>query len=124
MKAVLLVFAGGGAGSVARYLLSKILPAGLSAFPLATLSANLLAAFIAGLLTTLLSARAENQMRYLLVVGFCGGFSTFSAFSVETVKLMGEGRYGISILYILCSIIGCLAGVVAGMAIARSFAGK
>jgi CrcB protein len=62
-------------------------------------------------------------MRALLVVGFCGGFTTFSAFSMETVGLLEGGEYSRAISYILLSIVLCLTATFAGMTMMRAIAG-
>jgi CrcB protein len=119
MKNALLVFLGGGSGSILRYLLSVLIPTAPAGMPWATFVANLSACFLAGLLSGLLGSPERSQWRFLLATGFCGGFSTFSAFGVESVKLMGEGRWGLASLYVAGSLVCCLAGAFAGVAATR-----
>lgn len=95
MNAILAVFIGGGLGSVARYgvgLFTTRLQ--LTSFPWATLVSNTLSALIIGILVgaQLAGKDASNSVwKNLLAIGFCGGFSTFSAFSVETIELAKNG---------------------------------
>jgi CrcB protein len=115
MKAYLLVFLGGGAGSLARFGLGKWLNA-LSFFPWGTLSANLLACLVMGMVMGFLAGKTEfgESPRWLLITGFCGGFSTFSTFSAETLVMIQEGRTGMALLYVLASLAICLGSVWAG----------
>jgi len=112
-KQIALVALGGGAGSVLRYLVSVwssryFLPV----FPWGTFIVNITGCFIIGVLIGFLSrfGSLENEMRLLLVVGFCGGYTTFSAFSTETLKLLEAGNCILLALYIVASI---LLGVIA-----------
>jgi CrcB protein len=105
----LLVFLGGGMGSLLRYGLSQILLRWSGAFPYSTLCANLLACVVLGLLVVGVSRGiVSEQMRLFLAVGFCGGLSTFSTFSNETLQLLQQQRYDIAALYITCTLVICL----------------
>jgi len=88
-----LVFLGGGLGSICRYGISVLLQRLAPTFPLATFLANALSCFILGVLLSL-SIRDAARPAYtlLLVTGFCGGFSTFSTFSNETLRLFQQGH--------------------------------
>jgi fluoride exporter len=125
MNNILLIFLGGGVGSVARYgmmhLVSRAMPG--SSFPWHTLGVNILGAFAIGLLIEILALRASMSApsRYLLVTGFLGGFTTFSAFSMETALMLERGDYLHSGLYVVASVVGTVAAVFAGAAIVRSF---
>lgn len=95
MKELFLVFLGGGAGSVCRYLASLLIGRNIaSAFPWPTLSVNLLGCLLIGLLYTL-SERCSlaQEYRLLLTVGLCGGFTTFSTFSNEALHLLHSGMH-------------------------------
>jgi len=113
MKEVLLVGVGGFAGSIARYLVSKLnVSWQLLAIPMGTLTVNILGSLLIGLLVGL-SAKSNlisNELRLLLMVGFCGGFTTFSSFTNENLMLMQNGQFLTVLLYSAISItLGFLA---------------
>lgn len=109
----LLVFLGGGFGSLCRYGLAVALPASdLSEgdFPWATLTANLLACLLLGASIALFGRELlSKELSLLLLTGFCGGFSTFSTFSAEVLGLFEGGYLGLALVYALVSV---LAGLV------------
>ncbi|MBI4930141.1 MAG: fluoride efflux transporter CrcB [Bacteroidetes bacterium] len=108
---LLYVFLGGGIGSVVRFGISLLmLHVSKSVFPIATLVSNLLSCFVLGLTVFLLGEKFNTEMtlRLLIVTGFCGGFSTFSAFSYETVELMKSGYTMYAVLNVLLSVSVCL----------------
>ena len=97
---------GGFMGSVARYLMGFVPLKPSEGFPVNTLLINVIGSFIIGLVVSF-STRNEGinpQLVLLLKVGFCGGFTTFSTFSFETVKLIENGAYGMVLLYVLLSV--------------------
>ncbi len=117
----LLVALGGAVGAVGRYGISKI-PVSQS-FPWATFLTNLLGAFIIGLIVGIAERRQISDKWVLfLKTGFCGGFTTFSTFSLESVTLLENGKYGLGITYMLLSLICCVAGVMLGQLCARAAA--
>src|SRR6056297_3270643 len=111
MKILLAVFIGGGIGSACRFGLSKIvLSLTDSQFPWGTLGANLLACFVLGI-TLLIGGKdiARNSSWFaFIVIGFCGGFSTFSTFSLETLRLIREGMLLWAAGNIVLSVTTCL----------------
>ena len=122
---LLLVFLGGGAGSVARYLTTVAIGRGSggSVFPWHTLGVNLIGAFIIGLLLEILALRVSGLQpaRFLLVTGFLGGYTTFSAFSLESTLMIQRVDYGSLAAYIAASVGGTILAVFIGSAVARPF---
>lgn len=123
---ILYVAAGGALGSMARYGVSEMVSrlAGGSQFPYGILSVNLLGGFFIGLLTGLMAHHISlsPEARAFLVVGVLGGFTTFSAFSLDIVLLMQRGQNFAALFYIMGSVVGAVFALVGGMALARAFA--
>lgn len=103
---------------VAQYL-SKLSPAGV---PFGTLVVNVTGSFVLGLFLMWTSERvlADPRWRLVIAIGFCGGYTTFSSFAYETFVLFEQGQWGPSVWNLLLTNVLCLAGVMAGAAIARS----
>ena len=125
MNNILLIFLGGGVGSIARYGMMQFISRNLnpsgSVFPWHTLGVNIIGAFIIGLLIEILALRVSMPAppRLFLVTGFLGGFTTFSAFSMETALMLERGDYLNSAFYIIASVAGTVAAVFAGSALIR-----
>lgn len=89
---LLMVFVGGGLGSICRYLISTATKS-LMPFPLGTLTVNVVGSFLMGVLVTFLIGKSFSEpARLMLAVGFLGGFTTFSSFSIETLTLLEKGH--------------------------------
>jgi fluoride exporter len=107
----LIIFLGGGAGSVCRYLLGRTVSGASASFPVGTLAVNLIGCLLVGLFARYgMNMQAASMQRAALIVGFCGGFTTFSAFSLETVSMIQGGRWGMAMAYVMTSVVGCLVG--------------
>lgn len=118
MKAYLLVFVGGGVGSLLRYIAGQLVPAtGVgSPFPMAILLVNMLASALLGIVVGWAVSRSVGEEVGLLVgVGFCGGLSTFSSFSYDTIALLQNGRPGTALLNIGLNIVMCLLASAGGL---------
>jgi len=106
---ILSVGTGAAVGGILRYLFSIWLKPEVSKFPWATLLVNLLGSFILGLIISYFSKNeGSTPVKLMLTTGFCGGFTTFSAFSMELVLMLQKSEYLPAGLYILASIIGGL----------------
>jgi CrcB protein len=120
MKDLAIVFFGSGIGGCFRYGIGLIFKSRAGEFPYATLSANVLACLIAAFfLHKILPETIENQtsLRLLMITGFCGGFSTFSTFSMETSTMMREGNWQGAVVY---SLLSFSTGLAAFLIFARS----
>ncbi len=111
MGVIIAIFIGGGLGSVARYGVAELVKLFWNGtFPLGTFIANLLSCVVMGVVVGLFYNKVTSEeMRSLILIGFCGGFSTFSTFSKETLVLLQGGDYGIALLNIIISLFCCLA---------------
>lgn len=121
MKHLILVFFGGGLGSVLRFTFSKIFQTVPGEFPLGTFTVNVLGCLFIGVLMgfgTKLEAFSENQS-LLLITGFCGGFTTFSAFTAENQVLLKSGAYLQFGIYTTASILLGITALLIGMFIAK-----
>ena len=121
MQTYLCVFLGGGLGSICRIGLGHWLASYRLQFPWATFAANVLACLLMGVLVSLsMKGRLGGPVSVLLMGGFCGGFSTFSTFSNETVHLLIDGQWFRAFVYMAASLLVCLAAIYAGMKLPMS----
>ena len=120
-----LIALGGAVGSVLRYLIGgAVQRSSASGYPVGTMFVNVAGCFLIGVFVRyLLNMQTSAELRALLVVGFCGGFTTFSTFSFETVGLIEGGEYTRAATYIVGSVILCLMATFAGMAAVSAIAG-
>jgi fluoride exporter len=118
MQSLLFVFLGGGLGSVVRYTLGRwVNTLHTQNFPYGTLAANVFACLTLGLLIGLADHRQllSPNARLFWAVGFCGGFSTFSTFSHETLSLLQGGFSTSSIIYVIASLLLCVVAIYLGL---------
>ncbi|WP_064685474.1 fluoride efflux transporter CrcB [Rhizobium bangladeshense] len=123
MIQALLVAVGGAIGSVLRYYVGKwALRLMGPAFPWGTLAVNVVGCFVIGVFAELLARRfnASMELRLLLITGFLGGFTTFSAFSLDAISLFEGGNTVAGGVYIAASVGLSMAAVFAGLAIMRA----
>ena len=116
-RTLLLVFLGGGTGSLLRYGVQQMLHQRITPFlfPWATFSVNVLGCFLIGLFYAwTVRFNLSEDTRLLLTTGLCGGFTTFSTFSHESLNMLKHGFYGTFILYISASLVLGIAATLAG----------
>jgi CrcB protein len=115
---IFLVFVGGGGGSTVRFLLGRWVNAWHNHhFPFGTLSVNIVACLVLGFVVGIADHRhlISPAARLFWTVGFCGGFSTFSTFSAETLTLIQGGFHFSTVIYIVLSLVLCLAATFGGI---------
>ncbi|MEE0775567.1 MAG: fluoride efflux transporter CrcB [Bacillota bacterium] len=117
----LYVALGGAVGAAGRYLLSQIKLT--ESFPLTTMVINILGAIIIGAVSYLptLWGSINPHLNIFLTVGLCGGFTTFSTFSLETVRLLESDRLAMALAYIICSVVLCIIGIYLGRGAVKLF---
>lgn len=105
----ILVFIGGGLGSVLRFIIAMFVSKTSLSLPIATLSSNLLSCFIFGILIYIYNEKnlIPDNYKHLVLIGICGGLSTFSTFSFETFELIKNGLTGWAMLNIAVSCVLC-----------------
>jgi CrcB protein len=127
LTACLVVIVGGALGSLARYLVALATAPVSQSLPLGTMGINILGSFIIGLFGTLTLAHgrfpASDNVRLFVMVGLCGGFTTFSSFSLQTLDLMRRGAMVNALINIVASVTLCIAAVAAGHLLAAHFNG-
>lgn len=131
MKIYAAILLGGALGSLARFgLVSWVDSRADSAFPWGTLLVNVTGSFVIGLIAGLVGPNSplatplsEEAVAFLLI-GICGGFTTFSAFSLQNIVLLQNGQWALSAAYTVGSVLVCLVGTAAGMALVAAWAAR
>ena len=120
MSNLIQVAIGGATGAVLRYLIGlgvyRLVGPG---FPVAVLGVNIFGSFLMGLFVVWAEHRGMTQIAPLVMVGLLGGFTTFSAFSLETVTLLERGQMGSAAVYVGLSVIGAVGALYVGVLTAR-----
>lgn len=122
IKTILYIALGGAIGSVLRYLTSVLVAKYWPAhFPLATFMTNVLGCLLIGFFMGILEKNhlSDSQLKWLLVTGFCGGYTTFSAFGYENYSLFQNGNTFLALVYIGLSIMGGLFAIWLGLFLSR-----
>ena len=125
MNTFVAVAVGGALGAVSRYSFGLVALALIgNRFPWATLGVNVVGSFLIGLAAVLIGDRiVDGELwRSLIIAGFLGAFTTFSAFSLDTLLLLQQGNYNSALAYMFGSVALCLGATVAGMQLAKNFA--
>lgn len=125
MKSIILVMTGGAIGAALRFGMARALPHGAGGWPWATFACNIAGGFAMGLLAAWLlrgEASAES-LRLFVGVGVLGGFTTFSAFSLEMAHMIERGQMGTALLYALVSVVLALGALFAGMTAMKAMTG-
>jgi CrcB protein len=123
VKDILAISVAAIVGANLRYLLSRLAAMELgSVFPYGTLFINIVGSFIVGFFIVWTTERAlvDPRWRLLVVVGFCGSFTTFSSYAFETMAYFEQGQWGLMLANVLTNNVLCLGGALAGMAVARA----
>ena len=110
-------------GANLRYLISRLAARELGlVFPYGTLIINIVGSFIVGFFVIWTAERVlvDPRWRLLVVVGFCGSFTTFSSYAFETLAYFEQGQWGLMLTNVLSNNLLCLGGALAGMALARA----
>lgn len=122
IQTLLTVALGGALGASGRYLVNITLPRLFGhGFPFATMFVNIVGSFLMGVLVVVLAEKGGTRAAPFLMTGVLGGFTTFSAFSLDAAKLWEAGQSATAAGYVLGSVIFALAALFAGMAFARGF---
>jgi CrcB protein len=122
IKNFLIVGLGGGAGSMLRYAVQRFFQIqGIATFPTGTLMVNIAGCLLIGILWSIASRSLtwNEEMKLLLMTGFCGGFTTFSAFTLEGMGLLKENKTALFVIYLTASVVGGLLATFIGIRIAK-----
>lgn len=118
------VAVGGAIGAALRYLVGlgvvRLIGLGFwNGFPLAIITVNVVGSFLMGAFVVMAAHRGLTHLSPLVMTGLLGGFTTFSAFSLETVTLFERGEYGAAAIYVAVSVIGAVGALMLGMIVMR-----
>lgn len=116
----LCVMGGAAAGALLRWLAGLWLNPLWTGFPLGTLAVNAVGGLAIGVAMAWLTQQPDELLRLLLVTGVLGGFTTFSAFSIESLTLLQRGAFGTAILHTLAHVLGSLACAAAGWVLGQA----
>lgn len=122
IKSYLIVGLGGAAGSMLRYAVQRLFTIqSTAAFPTGTLLVNISGCFLIGVLWSIFSRSLSwnEEMKLLLMTGFCGGFTTFSAFTLEGIGLLKESKTSLFMIYLIASVVGGLLATIIRIRIAK-----
>ncbi|TCK98877.1 camphor resistance protein CrcB [Shimia isoporae] len=124
MLSVAYVALGGAVGAALRYLVGlsivrAIGPSALSGFPIAIITVNVIGSFLMGVFVVAAAQRGLTHFSPLVMTGLLGGFTTFSAFSLETVTLIERGQWGAAGVYVALSVVGSVGALFLGVLVAR-----
>ena len=109
------LFIGGGLGTVCRHAINVWMKSNTWSIPVGTLLANIISSFLIGFFAAYFMKHSNDTLRLLFITGYCGGFSTFSTFSLENYQLLQQGKWVELLLYISLSVIVCIFSVFVGM---------
>lgn len=120
---VLFVGAGGAIGSMLRYALSGVVQRAASGFPIGTVAVNVTGCLLIGILSERFAeANVDPIYRTAILVGLLGGFTTFSTFSLDTLKLGEEGQFGLALVNVVGTVTLCLGACWTGLRLAKWWA--
>lgn len=121
MLNALVIFIGGGLGSMLRYFVSVLLRNYSFNLPLATFSVNIIGSLVLGFTAALFwrQTHLHPTIRLAIVVGFCGGLTTFSSFSWETFEMLKNGEFLLALLYTTISVLTCVLAVSLGVFLSK-----
>ncbi|PJZ25767.1 camphor resistance protein CrcB [Leptospira hartskeerlii] len=116
---LLIVGLGGFLGSVCRYAISQTIAKESGLFPISTFAVNIVGSLLIGVFYGLSQGKVSEEVRLFATVGFCGGFTTFSAFALENLKLLQSGSYFSFFAYIMLSTTVCITAVLLGVYVSK-----
>lgn len=123
MEKYLLIGLGGAAGSLFRYVVSRaVYKFSGETFPYGTLAVNIIGCLLVGFLMSFMQERlaVNSNFRFVLIIGFLGGFTTFSSFSFETFELLRAGSIFAALLNVVYNVVGCLIATWSGYVVGKN----